>query len=395
MVGWAHVDSFTGNRAASDLVVERACPLCGGSQTRPLLELAGFQYHLDSATRPKRVDVRTVQCADCLIAFQDPVLTPEGYAVVMVEAEASFGASPGRAGEEVAWMRERGLLGGGRRVLDVGCHDGGLLAQMPAEDERIGIDVDERAVERAAATHPGVRFLHSSFERLEVDGTVDTSTMFHVLEHLPRPVDALRRLAALAAPGGRLVVEVPVAENGATNDISGFFSVYHVTHFTRAGLRLALHAAGWSVEEWCEMEDYNGCRVVAGRDADTSARAPADDGAYERCVAAWRASAARAEERLGGVGPRCVIWGAGSHTEMLYHATSFFRTDREYLLVDRDPAKVGGTWRGIPIIAPDALGVTDVPLLASSYQSQPAIVAAARERGVEEIIALYDEIRVH
>ena len=90
-----------------------------------------------------------------------------------------------------------------------------------------------------------------------------------------------------------------------------------------------------------------------------------------------------------------MIWGAGSHTEMLYQATSFFSAEREYLLVDRDPAKIGGSWRGIPIVAPDALTDTGVPLVASSYQGQPAIVAAARERGVEEIITLYDEIRVH
>ncbi len=393
-MAWTRVDSFTGNRLASDLMVQRPCPLCGGERRRTLLELPGFQYHLDSATVPKRVDLRTVQCENCRIAYQDAVLTAAGYAVVMAEAEASFGASPGRAGEEVAWMRERGLLGGGRRVLDVGCHDGGLLARMPAEDERIGVDVDERALGRAAAAHPGIRFVHSAFERVEVDGAVDTFTMFHVLEHLPRPVEALRRLAALAAPGARLVVEVPIAENGATNDISGFFSVYHVTHLTRAGLQRALDAAGWAVHEWCEMPDYNGCRVVAARGRGGERAAP-DDDAYERCLDAWRDSVARAEERLGSVGARCVIWGAGSHTEMLYHATSLFSAEREFLLVDRDPAKVGGSWRGIPIIAPDTLTDTGVPLVASSYQGQPAIVAAARERGVGEIITLYDEIRVH
>src|ERR1044071_4538926 len=107
MAAWARVYSFTGNRLASDLMVQRPRPLGGGERRRTLLDLAGFQYHLDSATSPKRVDVRTVQCADCRIAFQDAVLTEEGYAVVMAEAAASFGASPGRAGEEVAWMRER------------------------------------------------------------------------------------------------------------------------------------------------------------------------------------------------------------------------------------------------------------------------------------------------
>jgi len=186
-----------------------------------------------------------------------------------------------------------------------------------------------------------------------------------VLEHLPRPVDALRRLAGLAAPGGRLVVEVPIAENGATNDISGFFSVYHVTHFSRAGLERALHAAGWSVAEWCEMDDYNGCRVVAARGGGDPAAADAD--AYARCLSAWRESAARAEERLAEIGPRCLIWGAGSHTEMLYHVTSFFQAapEREYRLVDRDPLKAGGTWRGIRPPS-RAVGPSRIPTTASS-----------------------------
>jgi hypothetical protein len=95
--------------------------------------------------------------------------------------------------------------------------------------------------------------------------------------------------------------------------------------------------------------------------------------------------------------PRCLIWGAGSHTEMLYHATSFFQAarEREYLLVDRDPAKIGGTWRGIPIVAPDAADGANVPLVVSSYQGQPEIVAEARARGIDQIVALYDAIQVH
>jgi SAM-dependent methyltransferase len=398
MAAWARVDSFTGNRLAGDLMEERPCPLCGGERRRSLLELAGFQYHLDSATEPKRADLRTVQCLDCLVAFQAAVFTPAGYATVMAEAGGSYGATPGRAGEQVAWMRERRLLGGGRRVLDVGCYTGRLLAQMPAEDERIGVDVDEPALARARAAHPDIQFVHSTFESLEIDDPIATFTMFHVLEHLPRPVDALRRLAALAADGARLVVEVPLAEMGPNDDVSGYFSAYHTTHFTRDGLQRALHAAGWSIAEWEEQEDYNGCRVVAAIGIAEPPLADGDPAAYHRCLAAWHASAARAEDLLAAVtGPRCRIWGAGSHTEMLYHGTSFFQAtpEREYLLVDRDPAKVGGTWRGIPIVEPDEIDGADVPLVVSSYRGTPEIAAEAAERGIERIVALYDEIRVY
>mgnify|MGYP000380287711 CR=1 FL=1 len=37
--------------------------------------------------------------------------------------------------------------------------------------------------------------------------------MFHVLEHLPRPVEVLRKLRSIAEVSTRLVVEVPVLEN--------------------------------------------------------------------------------------------------------------------------------------------------------------------------------------
>ena len=90
-----------------------------------------------------------------------------------------------------------------------------------------------------------------------------------------------------------------------------------------------------------------------------------------------------------------MIWGAGSHTEMLYHATSFFSADREYLLVDRDPAKVGGSWRGIPIVAP---GRDRRHRRAARREQLPGPArdrGRGEERGVEEVVALYDEIRVH
>ena len=348
-----------------------------------------------------------MQCLDCLALFQDPVLTAAGYAAVMTEADASFRASDDRPDEQVAWILDRGLAGGGRRVLDVGCHDGGLLSRMPGDDERIGVDLDAPALERAIAVHgDGIRFVLSTFEELELDVAIDTFTMFHVLEHLPRPVEALRRLAQLAAPEGRLVVEVPIAEKGETNDVSGFFSVYHTTHFTRDSLRRALLAAGWHVHEWFEPEGYNGCRVVAGTTAPAEAPAvpAADVAAPHRCLAAWHRNAAHAETVLGGIAgaPRCLIWGGGSHTETLYHATSFFQAapDREYVIVDRDPVKAGGSWRGIPIVPPDELASVDdgtAPLIASSYRGTPSIAAEAEERGIAagRIVALYDEFRLY
>ena len=48
--------------------------------------------------------------------------------------------------------------------------------------------------------------------------------MFHVLEHVENPVNVLKRLREVSAEGGMLVVEVPLAEFGETNDINGFLA---------------------------------------------------------------------------------------------------------------------------------------------------------------------------
>ena len=90
------------------------------------------------------------------------------------------------------------------------------------------------------------------------------------------------------------------------------------------------------------------------------------------------------------------------HLEHLYAATPLFAAnpERQYVILDSDPVKQGRTWRGIDVSAPDALSdpsCRGVPLLVSSYGSQPEIVEAARDSGVpdELIVRLYDSVSVY
>jgi 2-polyprenyl-3-methyl-5-hydroxy-6-metoxy-1,4-benzoquinol methylase len=46
-----------------------------------------------------------------------------------------------------------------------------------------------------------------------VPGKYDVSTAFHVIEHLADPVSILSMLSALLQPSGKLIVEVPSAND--------------------------------------------------------------------------------------------------------------------------------------------------------------------------------------
>jgi SAM-dependent methyltransferase len=141
------------------------------------------------------------------------------------------------------------------RYLDVGCGSGGALGVAQALGWQVtGVEVDEAAARKArrfsARVHTG-DLLAAPFE----PGEFDCVTAFHVLEHVPDPVAAVRRMLEWLAPGGLLIVEVPNAGGlGARlfgRAWSGLELPRHLSHFTPATLeRVAILAGGRIVWRW-------------------------------------------------------------------------------------------------------------------------------------------------
>lgn len=390
---WAHPDAGCAYHDPAHLEA-RACPVCDGARRRAVWALEDFQFFSDDGSTGKRVPVRAVRCLDCHALFLDPCWSTAGFAALFAEAGCSYGASAGRAAEQRDWLAARGLLEPGLSLLDAGCYDGRFLSGLPAGLDRLGVDIDAPAIARGRAREPALTLIHGDFEHFVCPRAPDAITMFHVLEHLPRPVAVLRHLRRLAHAHTRLVVEVPVLEREAThatNDINGFFSVQHMTHFSRASLALALARGGWTPVETTPMPGYNGWRVLAvpaAADARLPAGDPDDIGRLHDYLAGWHAAVAAVERRLAPARawPRRVLWGAGLHSEFLWQLTTLFDDPaREYLLVDGDALKHGRRWRGLAILSPEALRGLDwsqAGLVISSYGSQPAIAAAAAALGV-------------
>ena len=56
--------------------------------------------------------------------------------------------------------------------------------------------------------------------------------MLMVFEHLKNPLRVLKNILNSSHSKTKLLIEVPIIENGFTNDINGFFSAGHLTHFS-------------------------------------------------------------------------------------------------------------------------------------------------------------------
>lgn len=106
---------------------------------------------------------------------------------------------------------------GGRRVLEVGCGYGFLLAQLEGEFETWGVDISGHAIAHCARIAPRSRCRVADLERgLPADlepGTFDLVVARYVLEHLRDPRRTLGTLATLLQPRGCLFFSVPNTES--------------------------------------------------------------------------------------------------------------------------------------------------------------------------------------
>lgn len=105
----------------------------------------------------------------------------------------------------------------GMRLLDVGCGPGSItagLAQRVAPGETIGIDPSADVIATAGSLARATPARNLSFEVGSIHeprfaaGTFDAVFANQVTQHLRRPVDALRQMRSLLAPGGVLGVRV-------------------------------------------------------------------------------------------------------------------------------------------------------------------------------------------
>jgi SAM-dependent methyltransferase len=128
-------------------------------------------------------------------------------------------------------------------VLDVGAGDGTLVGAFRRHGrEAIGVDP------YASGSSPHVRAVE--FE--DMTGAWSAVIFWHSLEHLRRPVRALRHAAALVAPGGVLIIAVP---NAASLQARLFGDRWlaldlprHLVHISPAALLTQVEALGFRVE---------------------------------------------------------------------------------------------------------------------------------------------------
>ena len=164
----------------------------------------------------------------------------------------------------------------GERVLDVGCGEGRLMAELVAVGVHpYGVDVSAELLARARMFGPVARVMLPSLECIR-DGVFDGALVSLVLEHLEDEDTFFSELGRVVRPGGRLAVVVnhpvftapesaPIQEDdevlwrtgryfdrGYSDEKAGDGAIrFH--HRTMAELLNAASVGGWDLERMVEQ----------------------------------------------------------------------------------------------------------------------------------------------
>ncbi|HYH59566.1 MAG TPA: class I SAM-dependent methyltransferase [Thermoleophilaceae bacterium] len=138
-----------------------------------------------------------------------------------------------------------GVRGDSARVLEIGCGDGAILAEIHSRRpgwELAGVEIAEGATALSRARNPGADVRRYDGASLPWDDDAfDLALLSHVLEHVPEPA-ALLREAARVAP--LVAIEVPLEANVSARRASKRAVSEDVGHLQRFGRAdVARHAA--------------------------------------------------------------------------------------------------------------------------------------------------------
>ena len=126
----------------------------------------------------------------------------------------------------------------GARVLDVGSADGPSVGWLRGAAQHASLDVDPRGLGRNGVCGSALAL---PFE----DGSFDVVAAFDVVEHCDPEDAALREIARVLAPGGRLLMSVPAYQWAWTDfdDQNG-----HFRRYTRPRAQQAVERSGLTVD---------------------------------------------------------------------------------------------------------------------------------------------------
>jgi SAM-dependent methyltransferase len=208
----------------ADTPITEGCVVCGPGPSR-------LEYSIDEGMHRTGEHFKYFQCVGCgsmqiaevpehLASYYDP---KEYYSFSQTDSKSDrkwLRSTPARIalrantelflrtgrGRGVDFTRQLGFRTSDR-ILDLGCGAGQLLKRLHLFGFRYLMGADPHLDEEREVV-PGVQLVKRS--HAEIAGEYDWVMMHHAFEHVPDPRATLQSVRRLLAPGGRMLIRMPI-----------------------------------------------------------------------------------------------------------------------------------------------------------------------------------------
>ncbi len=258
------MDPQTDAHPAEGSVADAVCPICRTGRVWWFATASDRLFGLATGS------VRLYRCLSCACIFQHPMPDPAAISsfyppkywwtadrkskltLALSRVESAYREFVAR--DHVRFLQRCSpLQNNSRALLDIGCGSGTFLHLARRRGfQPHGMDASERAV-AAAREQYDLPVRQGGIGSDAWEGhRFDVITMFHVLEHLPDPRNALIYAAGLLKPEGRLILQVPNASSFQARLFGpGWYGLdvpRHLINYTPKSLSLLLQQTGFSSE---------------------------------------------------------------------------------------------------------------------------------------------------
>lgn len=231
-------------KSESQPVLSGDCPGCGADSARQLL------WAPDRFNGRKHL-YQLVRCGACgLVRLVDPP-SPQEMPFHYGQGYHKAIENAGETGLTLRWKRHRNTvlsLKPQGAILDIGCSSGAFLRTLKDGRWRLhGVEISEEEAERARVSAGAEVFVGDPLDAPFEPESFDVITCFHLLEHVHRPVELLKRVRTWLKPGGFFYVILPNIDSWEARIFRSYWYGLelprHLFHFSPYSLERSAHAA--------------------------------------------------------------------------------------------------------------------------------------------------------